>query len=712
MKPASLPALLLGILFLAPACRADPETRVELLLGSVSASQGEEAWAGLEFRLKEGWHIYWRNGGDAGTPPRIEWDLPEGIRAGPILWPLPEKYETEGIYSYIYSQDVVLPFAISADAPPGEYPIRGQVDWLECETLCVPRSAQVEAVLRVGEPGAPAPERARIESWLERVPQPGLAGELRAGWTGPAEEDRRRFEILPSKQDPPWTLADFLPHPHSSYSVEGGTDRSEGGGLVKSVYRYEGGWPEEILGVVLLEEGGSARAVEASLLLEPDLLEPSPGGAAPPGEGEAAAPPGWGFLLQMALYAFLGGIILNFMPCVLPVISLKILGFVQHAGDPGRVRRLGWLYALGVLCTFMVLAALVLAVRETGRQASWGMQFQNLQFLVFMMLLVLLVALNFFGVYEIGARGGLAGLLGRFAGGRGQWGAFSNGVLATFLATPCTAPFLAVSLGFALAQPPLVIVLMFAAIAAGLALPYVLLSSNPRLLGLLPRPGPWMAQFRTAMGFPMLATALWLYSVALAHFPPESGAPLWMGMLMVLAAASAWIWGQFVQGRSGRRLLPAGLALLIGAGGGLWVLEGELAWRDGPREAGAEAVREKGILWHPWDRDAVARARSEGHPALVDFTADWCYNCLVNKRTSIAIDPVRRKLEETGTLAFRADNTLFDPEIAEELRRRGRAGVPMVLVYPAGLEAEPRILPEILTPGTVLEALEWAAGGG
>jgi thiol:disulfide interchange protein DsbD len=413
--------------------------------------------------------------------------------------------------------------------------------------------------------------------------------------------------------------------------------------------------------------------------------------------------------LNMLFFAFIGGFILNFMPCVLPVIALKILGFVKQSEEsPAMVKRLGLVYGLGVLASFLVMAGLVVGVQQAGHLASWGMQFQNIGFIVPMMILVTLVSLNFFGVFEISLGGNAMGVASKFSGQEGYLGAFFNGVLATILATPCTAPFLATALGFAFAQPPLWIVLFFITIACGLAFPYVLLSWNPRLMKYLPKPGPWMGRFKVAMGFPMLATAVWLYSVSLSHF--SEGAELWLGLLLVMVSMSAWVWGQFVQQVSVRRPLSIGVALLIGLGGAWWVLEGELDWRHPavPKMGDRGSVVEKGIEWLPWSHAAVADARSAGHPVLVDFTAKWCQNCQANKRFSIQIDPVREKLKAMGAVTFRADFSHYDARIAQELENFDRAGVPLVLVFPSDKDGEVQVLPPLLTPNIVLDALDKA----
>jgi thiol:disulfide interchange protein DsbD len=415
-------------------------------------------------------------------------------------------------------------------------------------------------------------------------------------------------------------------------------------------------------------------------------------------------------LWQMLLYAFLGGLILNIMPCVLPVIALKILGFVGQAkDDPRRVRKLGLIYALGVMVSFLVLAGLVIGVKAAGHKAGWGMQFGNPQFLVALTALVTLVALNLFGLFEINPGTRVMDAAGTLASKHGPAGAFFNGVLATILATPCTAPFLGAALGFAFAQSAGIIVLMFMVVALGLASPYVILSWQPTWLKFLPKPGAWMERFKVAMGFPMLATAVWLFSLIPLHYGKRA---LWLGLFLVILALAAWIYGEFVQrGRAHRGLgLAAALALLVG--GYLYAVEGQLRWRSPvPDSSLAGPLKESpdGIDWQRWSPAAVAQARAQGRPVFVDFTADWCLTCQANKRIAIDIPSVRAKLKEINAVALLGDYTRLPDDITTELNRYGRAGVPLVLVYPKAPSEPPLVLPEALTPGIVLDFLKRAA---
>jgi thiol:disulfide interchange protein DsbD len=412
----------------------------------------------------------------------------------------------------------------------------------------------------------------------------------------------------------------------------------------------------------------------------------------------------------MLLYAFIGGLILNIMPCVLPVIALKILGFVSEArSEPRRVRNLGLIYALGVLVSFLALAAVVIGVKAAGHHAGWGMQFGSPVFVVCLTTLVTLVALNLFGVFEVTLGGRALDAAGGLASKHGAAGAFFNGVLATMLATPCSAPFLSIALGFAFAQKAPVILLMFLAVGVGLAAPYVVLSWNPAWLKFLPKPGAWMEKFKIAMGFPMLATAMWLFNLAAGSYGKSV---LWLGVFLVLVAFAAWIFGEFVQRGRARKGIALVIALILLIGGYAFALENQLRWREPVTEADATgSLKEsaEGIDWQRWSPEAVAKAHSEGRPVIVDFTADWCLTCQVNKKTSIEIPSVRAKLKSMNAVALLGDYTRFPDNITTELNRFSRAGVPLVLVYPKNPDADPIVLPEILTPGIVLDALDRAA---
>lgn len=703
--------LLAGLLAWPAAAAPATTTTARLLLSHETAKPGETVMAGVQLRMAPKWHTYWENGGDSGAPSKVDWSLPEGFTAGPILWPVPERYVAEGLVTYVYHDIVTLlvPISIPANAPAGPIDLKAKVSWFECNESCIPGNAPVSARLTIGTESKPSANAGSIEAAKRKLPTPKLANFARASWAGGTGDKQRSLTIE-------WTAAggaaatkfDFYPHtnPKATISATNGPISVNAGKvqLSKAVEKSEAEWPAEISGVLIeqAKDGSVAGAYEVRLPIEGSA------GAAASGSGAFATEKKP--LLVWLSFGFLGGLILNLMPCVLPVIALKIFGFVAQAHEaPGRVRKLGLIYGLGVLCSFLVLAGIVIAVQSAGRLASWGMQFGNPYFLTGMTVLVTLVALNLFGLFEITLGGGTMDAASGLASKEGPGGAFFNGVLATVLSTPCSAPFLAGALGFAFAQPPGIIVLMFLSIGVGLASPYVLLSFQPKWMKFLPKPGAWMERFKNAMGFPMLATAIWLLSILSRHYG-NSGV-LWVGIFLVFVALAAWTFGEFVQRGTKRRGLAAILAVLFLAGGYVFALEKQLNWRTppAPNRTGKLTAEPGGIEWQAWSPEAVAKARKEGRPVFVDFTADWCLTCKLNKASSIEIDSVREKLKEINAVPLLGDYTLVDPAITEELKRFGRAAVPLVLVYPKDASLPPVELPAALTPGIVLDALDKAA---
>lgn len=710
-------AVWLGLLCAVSVCAAT-KTEVSLIFSAPGVRPGDGVVAGIHFRLAPGWHTYWRNPGESGAGATIEWELPDGISAGEIQYPVPEKLVEAGpTTTYVFHDELLLLVPLKAAATAkGPAKIRAKVTWLECEKVCVMSKAVIEGTLEVADPPVAAKPPVIFETWSQRFPttDPKLA--VTSRWVEGDGSDSRALVI--SLDSPPSGEVDFFPFENDTYDVSPATERARSGGklqLTKKIKKLEGEWPAKVAGLIVKPGAEGKSATGYTVELQPETLGKTGGkqaAATATPEGSRVAPPkAPRSLLAMLGLAFLGGLILNIMPCVLPVIALKILGFVNQSGEnPRRIRQMGVIYALGVLTSFLLLAGVVIAVKEAGRIASWGMQFQNPQFLIAMLALVTLVALNLFGLFEINLSGRAMGAAGDLAAKEGSAGAFFNGVLATILATPCSAPFLGVALGFAFAQSAPLIILMFLAVGLGLASPYVVLSWQPGWLKFLPKPGSWMEKFKIAMGFPMLATAVWLYSLTLAHFPENAG--FWLGIFLVCLGMAAWVWGEFVQRGSRRTTLAWIISLSILAFAYFQVLEKELSWRKPVRvEAGGNlnlAEFPGGIPWEKWSSDAVAKLRAEGKPIFVDFTARWCAICLANKRTSIEIPPVRQKLTEIGAVALLGDYSLNDPLIAKELQRFDRAAVPLVLVYPADPSAAPIVLPELLTPSIVLNALEQA----
>jgi len=694
-------------------------TSARLIVSAATARPGDTVLAGVQLKMEPGWHTYWKNPGETGLATEIKWQLPPGVSAGATQWPLPRKLPPADVTTYGYADEVVLlvPLTLATNLPAGPLTLAAQVSWLECKEACIPGSADIQGKLDVGSEIKASAEADTLESWHSKIPQVSKDWSLKTGWEKPADGDTRQLII---EGDCKGNLTgtspdqfDFFPDANDRFEIQAATEKvSDSKALFclrKTVRKISGDWPKEISGVLVF--GHSQSGIKASPggieIKLPIGDQPTASNAVSSSVNQRVTPPQ--SLWQMLFYAFIGGLILNIMPCVLPVIALKILGFVSEAkSEPRRVRQLGLIYALGVLVSFLVLAALVIGVKTAGRQAGWGMQFGSPVFLVCLTTLVTLVSLNLFGVFEVILGGRAGNAAGELAARHGAAGAFFNGVLATALATPCTAPFLSIALGFAFAQSTPVIVLVFLAVGLGLASPYVALSWHPAWLKFLPPPGAWMEKFKIAMGFPMLVTVVWLFNLAASSYGKNV---LWLGIFLVVVAFAAWIFGEFSQRGRRHQTGAALIALLLLLGGYFFVLEKELDWRHAlPETTAAGSLKESpgGIDWQVWSPAAVAQARAAGKPVLVDFTADWCLTCQVNKKTSIEISSVRKKITALNVIALLGDYTHFPDRITAELNRFHRAGVPLVLVYPPNASAAPMVLPEILTPGIVLNALDRA----
>jgi thiol:disulfide interchange protein DsbD len=687
-------------------------THVELLLSANPARPGDIIWAGVDLKMDAGWHTYWKNPGDSGIATTIKWDLPPGVTAGEIQWPLTEKLPPAEVTTYGYEHEVMLlvPLTLAMNLPPGPLVLKADVAWLECEEQCVPGNTNAEATLTIGGETKASANAVVIESWKKKVPQ--TTDFPYCAWWETSAVGESRPLMIGNQPIEVYALVkyrsvDFYPDASDQFEIQAATEiisaNNDDIRIRKFVKKFSGGWPKEISGVIVIEEDKGRRSYAIKL----------PVGEHAPSSMLVSAilsklprEPLW----KMLIYAFIGGLILNLMPCVLPVIALKILGFVSEAkSEPRQIRAMGLVYAVGVLVSFLALAAIVIGVKAAGHQAGWGMQFGNPIFLVCLTVLVTLVALNLFGVFEVTLGGRALDAAGNLASKHGAAGAFFNGVLATVLATPCTAPFLSIALGFAFAQSAAFIVLIFLAVGVGLAAPYVVLSWNPAWLKFLPKPGAWMEKFKIAMGFPMLATTAWLFNLAAGSYGKNV---LWLGMFLVVIAFAAWIFGEFFQRGRKRRGIALVITLVLLIGGYAYALENQLRWREPVAETtttGSLKESPDGIDWQPWSPEAVAKTRAEGHPVLVDFTADWCLTCQVNKKTSIEIPSVRAKLKEINAVAFIGDYTRTPDNITTELSHYARAGVPLVLIYPKDAAAPPIVLPEVLTPGIVLGALDNAA---
>lgn len=701
-------SLLLPSLLVVSAHAA--HTQASLLLGDSTAEPGQTVLAGVRLQMDSGWHTYWKNPGDSGMATRIEWQLPAGVSAGDFEWPAPEKLFDTNLTTYIYQHEVVLlvPLKLAGNLKPGTLNLKASVSWLECDQECVPGAAEIQAQLNIGSQTVPARNASLLARWQKMLPRPAAPLAPVASWKGPAKGDLRPLLIswsAPEGAQQP----DFYPDASDQFEVQAPTQPLPGLAgkvrIIKQVNKLSGDWPKEISGLLVQGSGTNREFFKTVLEVAPGNAKTQPQPITSASTPPITRAPG---IWRMLAYAFLGGLILNIMPCVLPVISLKILGFVNQAKEDARqVQKLALIYTAGVLVSFLLLAGLVILMQAAGRSVGWGFQFGNPYFLLAMTTLVTLVALNLFGIFEITLSSRALTAASRVSAQHGASGAFFNGLLATILATSCSAPFLGAAVGFAFAQTAGVIVLTLLTVGLGLATPYLVLGWHPAWLSLLPKPGPWMERFKIAMGFPMLGAAVWLCSLLTIHYGERAW---WMAVFLIFLAVAAWVYGEFVQRGVRHRVLAGVIALIILGTGFVYAVQSELEWRQplrGTAQIGQSRETPEGVTWQAWSPKALAQARAENRPVVVDFTAKWCPTCNAIVKPTLESQAVVQKLKSINAVPLLADYTLQPPAITAELRRFGRAGVPLVLVYPKEPSAPPIVF-DLVTPSTLLDALDRA----
>jgi thiol:disulfide interchange protein DsbD len=611
---------------------------------------------------------------------------------------------------------VRLPDSLEAK---GTVQIQAEVSWLECERTCVPGDAKISLTIPLGKETAPSGDAALIARWQDRLPVAVNAQhDISVALSTSADTLVIGLTPVPgiSLAGSGDEVADF--YPSSDVMPVSGRPRTAVLGNSATVYvpvASTNGPAADVHGVVIYTTAkGERKGIEVvipragstSLFDRQFVSEKANGGEVP--------------LLAYIGLAIIGGLLLNIMPCVLPVIALKVFGLVKMAGDePRRVRRLGWMFSLGILVSFLALASIVALLKIAGQQVGWGFQFQEPLFVIAMSGLVYVFGLSLFGVFEIRLPGvAVAGVSAVISGqerkgGKGYASSFAEGVFATILATPCTAPFLGSALGFAFAQPTPVILLIFACVAFGMSLPYLLLTARPSWQRFLPRPGAWMETAKQFMGFLMMATLLWLLYILGKQLGME--AVIWTGAFLLVLGLACWLIGRFATLTASRLVVwttwvvAGGLAV----SGYLFFIEGVLdvlaaiAGTPGVT-AGTSTSQENGIVWESFSLPVLERHLQKGEPVFVDFTAEWCLTCKVNEKTILADHRVRERLLASGIVTVKADWTNRNPDITRLLAKFGRSGVPLYVFFPRNRPNEPIVLPEVLTPSVFLEALDRA----
>lgn len=664
--------LLIGAAPLAAFPFGASKTKVDVFLAQTQVVPGSEVHGVIRLKSEEHWHTYWKYAGEVGLPTEVAWDLPPGWEATPFQWPAPEFLDTAGLVSYAYSDETLFPFSLKvpAEAKSGEkVELKAAFTWLECEDTCVPGESETTLNLEIGD--QPIDSAEDIQQMLTRAQEsiPTPKSDVRVEQQGlklsiqiPSELQGDKIRFFPDSEG---QILEVAPQ-----TVEGeGEQRTLALQPAENVKRLSG----------VITDGSKSLEFEAEVTLK-----------------AASVPPAGAMtVLFTATAAFVGGLVLNLMPCVFPVLSLKVLGIVEQSNNEGRPAwHHGLVFAAGVLVSFWVMSGLLLAVRAAGDEVGWGYQLQNPLVVAGLAFLFLLISLNLFGVFEVGEN--LTALGGAAEKKEGFAGSFWSGVLTTIAATPCTAPFMGGAIGFALSQPNYVAILIFTSLALGVAAPYLTLTCFPKLLQKLPKPGPWMITFKQVLAFPMLLAVVWLSWVFGGQLGTDRMALLLLALVTV--ALACWTYGRwgmsFESGVKARGTVAAALCMT-------------LALYTGYSASFPPAGEE---LWQQYSPELVNRLKSEGKPFFLDFTADWCTSCKANELVALSRPDVLKKFQDLEVTLVKADWTKKDDVIARALAEYGRAGVPLYVLY-KGEGQEPVLLPEVLLPGTVLEALDQIGKG-
>ena len=706
MRALTTPILLLAaaISLLAAPVYAEPvqadHVSVELIAENTSFAPGGENWVGLRIAPEQGWHVYWRNPGDTGLPTSLSWILPTGIEAGDPQWPYPQLEVTGDIVNYGYERETLLPVALKIPADfsaATTLNLQAKARWLVCKDICIPGSADLSlawpATAAGQVPQADPHWRELFASARAALPQPAPAdwklqfaahgGDFSLSVAGAQFSADGGIAFFPYsntlvRHSAPQRVANRLQQGQSTLRLSQALSTN----FVKA--------PSEVEGVLVVHDGDAVKAWE--IRAKPGTVTPVPLSAASSLHPQGAAAASAGFLKVMLL-ALLGGLVLNLMPCVFPVLSIKALSLVEARGAVARHQRGHALaYTAGVLLMFAALAGLLMGLRSAGEAVGWGFQLQQPVFVAALVYLFFAMGLSLSGLVQFGTR--LMGLGQTLASGRGYRGSFFTGLLAVAVASPCITPFVGTALGYALSQPGIVAFSVFLVLGLGLALPFLLIGFFPRLGAFLPKPGHWMETFRQAMAFPLYLTAVGLLWVLGGLTDRGSMALVLVGV--VLLAFALWLWNR-----------PGSVAVFFKT----LALAGALALLGLPQlrtvhaaapVAAAPGTEQPGTP-EPWSAQRVEELRAQGRTIFVNFTADWCVTCKFNEHVALRADSVAKAFADNGVVWLEGDWTRGDPDITEVLERFGSPGVPLYLVYPKG--GEPKVLPQNLTPSIVIGAV-------
>lgn len=667
-----------------------PEGRhvsVSLVSETRNAVPGRPLRVALRQQIEAGWHTYWLNPGDSGLPTTIEWTLPQDFKAGPIAWPIPKRIAYGPVVDYGYEDEVLLPVDIEVPArlvPGTDIVIAAHASWLVCADTCIPEDAQLSISI------AAAAEAEADPQWAERLASSGahlpLANPFRT--TASATDAQITLHVATGDAAKLHDVT-FFPADRDVIDDDAPQVMTVGPDGLALTLQRDGGkpLPAAINGLLVFRDLAAQGDTGPEAIVIASPIEPA-----------AARSADWLAFAWVLMLALAGGILLNLMPCVLPVLSIKAFGLVQHARSaPREARSHGLAYTAGALLSFAAIAAALLGIRAAGTEIGWGFQLQSPLFVAAMIYVLFAVGLNLSGVFSFGER--IACAAGELSSRAHYSGSFLTGALATLVATPCTAPFMAAALGYAITQPWYRSFGIFEAVGFGMALPYLAIAFSPGLRRFLPKPGPWMLRLKQFLAFPIYGTAVWLSFVLTQEAGEFAATEVLAGLLLI--AFAAWLYDDVrLTERRWRHFGMAASALALMGAVALLPLAGT---DRSPRAAMSE---DTGVSWLPFSTVKLDELQAQGRPVFVDVTADWCITCKLNERVALADHAVVAAFATNGVATLRADWTRQDPAITRMLEANGRAGVPLYLFYPRpGQQGERRaaiVLPQILTAATIV----------
>jgi thiol:disulfide interchange protein len=726
----------------ASATITQPHVTAELIPQKTLIEAGKSFDVILHLHSDPEWHTYWINPGDAGLATTIKWTLPPGFAAGPIQWPTPEKHNMGPLMTYGYAGDVYLLTTITPPNSnlPEHFDIKAKASWLVCKEECIPGKGEFSLSFNSGaaKQGVPVNNTKFFEQARIRLPIPNTQWDVKAGYNNKpgisgTSDQALWIQFTLKSNEQPIRVGHLYFFPEQANALNANEDDNSKPDSEKPLSEFlltltlqqNGEKPPQVSGVLVSDQPlmGGAKAVyisafptdakdipttSASLAspASPATTGTSGTGYRPPLQGKGPSPTAPPLLIAVLGAAFIGGLILNLMPCVLPVLSLKVFSLMKHAGQNPKTAWLqGAAFTAGVVISFWVLAGLLLGLRAAGHQLGWGFQMQSPGFVLALIFLFFLLALNLFGVFELGAS--LVGLDAKATNHLGGLASsFGNGALATLAATPCTAPFMGSALGFAAQQSAFISLLIFTFLALGMATPYLLLTIFPGALRFVPKPGAWMEAFKQFMGFLLMATVIFLVYVFGALVGYGTTPLLLFGLLLM--GLAAWVYGRWNTPSNSTWIRVVAVVIAVGIFGCAvkWCVMG--AKGDVGVVKSADDQRsslQKSDDWQPWSPAAVDAALAQNRLVFVDFTAAWCLSCKVNEAVALGTDAVHKAFADKNVALFRADWTQADPQISKTLRDFNRDGVPLYLLYSPKDKTNPQVLPEVLTPGIVLNAL-------